>query len=236
MRTTAAIVLGSLAFQLGAGPAFAAETTEPDTHLHLVTQEHTVYVGRTIVQHRRHWYGRERWRTEIVTPTKLYDVFIAQGPFRINEDQFLALIDRSGTSPQFIAGIREHEATTTRHGWLAVGSWLGTAAALGLAESRLAPTVGLGLSGSPDTVTLNTGEVAAVALGLTGLVTTIMWFGDSQPKGAPYFRQFTPGEAQEAIDRYNRNLDQQGPLTPAEAPSHPHHPAVSSGIGDHAAP
>lgn len=61
---------------------------------------------------------------------------------------------------------------------------------------------------------MNTAGIIAVVFAVTGTIFTIKWMGDTAPKGAPYFQAFSVGEAQAAIDAYNRKMGLDHPLRP----------------------
>lgn len=193
-----------LAFQLGAAPALAQEEVPPnDDHLHLVRTERRVLVQRDVVVVPRYRH-RGGLRESIITPGHVYDVFISHGPIRIGEGEFESLIQASGADPELMRRIQATRNDAFWHGALATGMWIGSIVAGGVAEAEFGPDPALVARSSNTQLVINTAGIAALVLAVGGAIYTWMWLGDSAPKGSPYFHDFSEGEAQRAIDAYNR--------------------------------
>lgn len=204
------LLTACLILPLLAGPAMAAEAADP--HLHLVRTERDVLVHRDVlvIPGRRH--RDPRVRVEQIVPGKALDMYIAQGPFRIGERQFLELIQRSGADPALVQRIEATDRAAMLHGGLTLVAILGSAVAGALAEFQFGPNADLVMPAGPNRLAINTAGIAAVALAIGGVVTGLMWMNDTRPKGAPFFHDFSAAEAQAAIDAYNRKLDAERPL------------------------
>jgi hypothetical protein len=204
------LLTACLILPLLAGPALAAEP--PDQHLHLVRTERDVLVHRDVVVIPGRRHREPRVRVEQIVPGKALDLYIAQGPFRIGERQFLDLIQRSGADPALVQRIEATDRAAAWHGGLTVVAFLGSALAGALAELQFGPDPSLVMPAGPNRLAINTAGIAAIAFAIGGIVTGLMWMNDARPKGAPFFHDFSAAEAQAAIDAYNRKLDAERPL------------------------
>ncbi|MBU6428961.1 MAG: hypothetical protein KGR26_08125, partial [Cyanobacteria bacterium REEB65] len=209
MKRTVLAVAAAVAWQGLGAPALAVEIT--DGHLHLVQVDHPIWV--------EHMYpGRRFWRpwrygwNGYVTEGHVTEIYLAHGPFRISESEFLQTIAAGGQSPSFIQGIRDRQAAAGVQGTLAIVGWTGALIASSLAQAGVGQ-VNFRVGAAP--ISFNTPAVGAIALGVMGLIDTIGYFADTAPRGAPFFDAFTPSEAQEAIDAYNRHYDQTHPTLPS---------------------
>ncbi|MDB5096279.1 MAG: hypothetical protein JWM80_700 [Cyanobacteria bacterium RYN_339] len=205
------LLTACLILPLLGSPALAAPAAE-DPHLHLVRTERDVLVRRDVVVIPGRRRRDPRVRVEQIVPGKALDLYIAQGPYRLGEQQFLDLIARSGADPALVERVAATDRAALWHGGLTIVALVGSAVAGAIAEIQFGPDPALVASAGPNRLVINTAEITAVALAVGGVVTGLLWLNDTRAKGAPYFHAFSAGDAEAAIDAYNRKLDAERPL------------------------
>lgn len=195
------LALACCGILLQAGPVHAqtADITAEDPHLHLIKNTSNELVARPF------GYRHHHYRGEVIYNARRIDLYITKGPFRISERDFIDLIERSGADPALIERIRAHQAEGWRNGTVSVLAFAGSLATGIAAGTVYYPQGGI----IPNATASTTSAVASFVLAGVGVIYGLFWLGDLTPKGAPYFQEFTPAQAQQAINDYNRLIDQQ---------------------------
>lgn len=199
-RPIALAAVLALTVQLQSPAALAVPAGGGNQQLRLVEEEHDV-----ILHERRTVARRRSWRADVITtrPAKVLSMYVAKGPLRLSEAEFLRELTRAGVGQEIVADVRARQEAARWHGGTALGLWGGAAVAGLVSAAQFGPNSPLVGPAGPNRVVIDTAGVAMIVLGVAGAVFTWLYMGDTAPRSA-YFHEFTPAQASRAIDEFNK--------------------------------